>query len=318
MKKTMLLTGGAGFIGSHLTEKFISLGYKVIVVDNFSTGKLKNLSKIKNNDSFVLVEGDIRDFNKLNAVFKRYKPQIINHHAAQKSVPYSIKNPLEDIDVNAVGLINLITLAGEYKVENFVYVSSGGALAKKIEGNEKSSETDMPQLVSPYAVNKYAGEKYIEMYSQLYGFKYSILRYGNIYGPRQIMDGECGVIPIFLENILDQKESTLMTYDDMPKGCTRDYLYIDDVIQLNVLLAEKPINDVINVASGKEVYILDIYNTIQKIFETNLKINIVGPREGDIRRSVLDCSKAKRILGWEYSVELEDGIKSLKQYIDEN
>ncbi len=316
MKKTILLTGGAGFIGSHLAEKFISLNYKVIVIDNFSSGKIENVEKIQNNENFLLINSDIRDFDKLEEVFKKYKPHIINHHAAQKSVPYSIEDPLSDISINCVGLINLIMLGCEYNIENFVYVSSGGALSKKLVGNEKSKEIDLPELVSPYAINKYSGEKYIEIYSKMFGFQYTILRYANIYGPRQIIDGESGVIPIFVENILNEKESTLMTYEDMPRGCTRDYLYIEDVVNINALITEKPVNDVINIGSGKEVCILDIYNTIQKIFKTNIKINIVGPRKGDIKRSVLDCGKVKQLLDWEYTVELEEGIELLRQYID--
>ncbi len=318
MKKTILLTGGAGFIGSHLAEKYISLGYRVIVIDNFTSGKIENLKLIQNNANFILIDCDIRDYSKMEEVFEKYTPKIINHHAAQKSVPYSVENPLIDIDINGVGVLNLVTLAGKYKVENFIYVSSGGALSKNIVGNEKSSENDTPQLLSPYAINKYAGEKYMEIYSNIYGFNYTVLRYGNIYGPRQVIDGECGVIPIFVENILKGKQSTLMTFDDMPKGCTRDYLYIKDAVDVNLLITQKPINDVINVGTGKEVFILDIYNTIQKIFETNVNINIVGPRKGDIRRSVLDCSKAKELLSWVYTVDLEQGIRMLKEYINKN
>ncbi len=316
MKNTILLTGGAGFIGSHLVESFILQDYKVIAFDNFSSGKIENLNKVMADKNFVLVDADIRDFNKLEEVFKKYKPTIINHHAAQKSVPYSVENPFDDININGIGLLNLITLAGKYKVKNFIYVSSGGALAKKIINNEKSLELDTPQLLSPYAINKYVGEKHIENYSNLFGFNYTILRYANVYGPRQIIDGECGVIPIFIDNILKKQKSILMTYDDMPKGCTRDYVYIEDVVNINNLVIKNPVNDVINVGSGKELFILDIYNTIQKVFKTNFEINIVGPRSGDIKRSVLNCDKAKEMLGWRATIDLESGIKFLKDYID--
>ena len=315
MKQTVLLTGGAGFIGSHLTEAFLKEGYRVVVVDNLFSGKMENLQGVMEKEDFHFCNVDIRDSERLKAVFEEYRPQIINHHAAQKSVPYSVENPLYDVSVNGVGLLNLVNMASAYHVETFIYISSGGALTKEIHGDEKSVETDMPQLMSPYAINKFAGEKYMAIYSPLGGFRYMVLRYANVYGPRQIADGECGVIPIFVNNIMAGKGSVLMTYADMPRGCTRDYVYVSDVVSANLLAMKKPVNEVVNIASGKEEYIMDIYDTIQKVFETDYPLQVTGPRAGDVRRSVLNADKAFQVLGWKQTVKLEEGIRLLKDYV---
>lgn len=313
MKETVLLTGGAGFIASHIAEQYAEKDYDVVIIDNLSSGKLSNLKKIINKDNVYFQQVDIRNFDEMKKVFEKYKPDIINHHAAQKSVPDSIINPLYDLDINLKGLINLIELAKKFKVKNFISVSSGGALSKEIVDDEKSNETDIPQLKSPYAITKFAGENYLKLYSELYDFSYTILRYANVYGPRQIADGECGVVPIFINNILANKESILMTYDDMPRGCTRDYVYVKDIVKANMLVTENKINGVLNIASGIEIGMLDIYEEIIKVFNSNLPIIKKGPRAGDIKRSVLDNSKAKNLLNWSPKVTLHNGLVLLKE-----
>lgn len=314
--KRVLVTGGAGFIGSHISEAYVKNGYDVVIVDNLSSGKIENIDGIIKDypDNVFFHYVDIRDYEKMEKIFCKYNPQIINHHAAQKSVPFSVENPLVDVDINICGFLNILKCIKNHRIEHFIGISSGGALSKEITGNEKSSESDIPQLLSPYAISKFALENYLKIYSNEYNFEYSVLRYANVYGPRQIPDGECGVIPIFVNNIINNTESILMTYDDMPKGCTRDYIYVEDVVRANLLVSEKPINCVVNIGSGKEESILDIYHELQKVFMSELKINVVGPRAGDIKRSVLDCSKAKRILNWECSIDLNQGLKELKKY----
>lgn len=315
MKETILVTGGAGFIGSHICERYVKEGHKVIIVDNLSSGKYQNIENLLNEDDVFFYSIDIVDKNALEEIFKKHHPSVINHHAAQKSVPYSVENPIYDLEINLIGLLNLITLSEHYSIRNFIYVSSGGALSKEISGNDKSEETDTPQLISPYAITKFAGEHYIKLYSKLYNFNFTILRYANVYGPRQIADGECGVIPIFVDNILAEKDSTLMTYPDMPKGCTRDYVYISDIVEANVLCLAKKVNDVINIGSSNEEKILDIYYTIREVFNSNSSIHIQGPRLGDIKRSVLSNTKAKKLIGWAPQVSLKEGIETLRNYI---
>lgn len=314
MNNTVLLTGGAGFIGSHLLAAYVNNGYNVLVVDNFSSGSMKNIEEMIN-DKVLVFNIDIRDYDALEEVFKKYTPAIVNHHAAQKSVPYSVDNPIEDININIIGALNLMLLSGKYNVKNFISISSGGALSKEIHGNEKSKESDIPQLISPYAISKYADEKLLDIYSKKMGYDYTILRYANVYGPRQVADGECGVIPIFVNNILDGKKSILMTYNDMPKGCTRDYVYISDIVKANMIVTKKAVNTVINIGSGIELSIKDIYDVIVEEFGATYDLEICGPRKGDIRRSVLDSTKARELIGWEPEVSLKEGIADLKKYI---
>ena len=312
----ILLTGGAGFIGSHVAEQYLDRGYKAIVVDNLSSGCLENLKKAQMNSNFLFYDIDIKDITALRSIFQNHKPEIINHHAAQKSVPYSITHPIIDAQENILGLLNLITLAKEYGVQAFLYISSGGALSKPINGDEKSRESDTPLFESPYAITKYAGESYIKLYAPELGFQYSILRYANVFGPRQVTDGECGVVPIFVNNILANMPSILMTYSDMPRGCTRDYVYVDDIAHANMLLTKTPANTTVNIGTGREVAILDIYETIQNVFNSDLPISVVGPRAGDIKRSVLDSTRLEELTGWQPAISLKDGLERLKSYIE--
>lgn len=313
--ETVLVTGGAGFIGSHLVEEYLKEGYKVVIIDDLSTGHMENLDQVIDNKNLFFYQVNLQDLEQLEQIIREHRPSIINHHAAQKSIPYSMIDPVCDIKTNGIGLLNLLMLTKEYPIEKFIYVSSGGALSKEIIGDEKSKETDMPQLKSPYAITKFAGENYVRIYAQQHNFEFTILRYANVYGPRQVADGECGVVPIFVNNILANKKSILMTYDDMPRGCTRDYVYIDDIVDINMRVTKKCVNDVINVGSGEELPILDIYNKIEEVFGAAIGIDIKGPREGDIKRSVLDYSYANETTGWEPKVDLEEGLNKLYTYI---
>ncbi len=310
--KTVLLFGGAGFIGSHVAEKYLGEGYKVVIVDNLSSGKLSNIQGIRSQVEFY--ECDIRDQDKLRPIFEKHRPQIINFHAAQKSVPYSVENPSYDASINIMGLLNIIMLVKEFPIENFIFVSSGGALARVLGENEKSCECDKEQLLSGYAITKVAGEAYIKMYADIYGYEYTILRYSNVYGPRQVADGECGVVPIFVNNILANKDSLMMTYSDMPRGCVRDYINVEDVAEFNVLAAKNPTNETYNVGSGQGYFILDIFEKLKEVFESETNIEIVGPRTGDIKISVLDTTKASTKLGWETKINFDEGIKRLHKY----
>jgi UDP-glucose 4-epimerase len=280
----------------------------VVIVDDLSTGKIENI-----NPEAKLYLMDIRSAE-LKKVFELEKPDIVNHHAAQKSVPESVKNPKHDADINIMGLLNLLELCVEYKVKKFIYVSSGGALA----GDADIIPTDeayIPKMISPYAITKYTGEKYLYFYSAIYGLEYTVLRYANVYGPRQTYDGECGVIPIFMNNILHNKPSRLNTYSDMPKGTTRDYIYVEDVCSANISALTKGENKIFNIGTGNELYIADIYDIIQKTAGSDLPLLIERERPGDVRRSALNSQKANDILKWRPEVSLKDGIqKTLKFY----
>ncbi|WP_239257196.1 SDR family NAD(P)-dependent oxidoreductase [Listeria ilorinensis] len=311
MTKKVIVTGGAGFIGSHVCDMYVAEGYDVLCVDNLSSGKLENIEQLRMKENFQFVHADITDNERMMRLFARFKPDMVNHHAAQKSVAASLEDPDHDLNINGKGLLVLLKCIQKHPIDNFIYVSSGGALSKEISGTEKSKEEDRPQLISPYAITKYAGEKYLAVYSKLFDFDYTVLRYANVFGPRQIPDGECGVIPIFVSNVLAGKVSTLMTYPEMPRGCTRDYVYVSDVAEANRLASFHPANTVINIGSGKEVAILDIYEAILEAFGKEIAINVSGPRVGDVKRSVLLSERAKEVWEWTPKISLKEGLGRL-------
>lgn len=303
----ILVTGGAGFIGSHVVDKYIELGHKVIVIDNLSSGSEHNI-----HPSAKFYNMDICS-EQLIDVFKNERPEVVNHHAAQKSVPKSVENPKFDAHINIIGLLNVLQASLDSGVKKFIYVSSGGALAGDAD-IIPTNESVPPKLLSPYAVSKYAGELYLRVFSKLYNIKTLTLRYANVYGPRQIPEGECGVIPIFLENFLSNRPSTLMAYPDQPKGTTRDYVYVDDIVKANVLALTRGENEVLNLGSGNEIHIEEVYETMKRVYKHNLPLLRRSERKGDVRRSCLDISKAKEVLGWEPTISLEEGLQKLLKY----
>lgn len=302
----ILVTGGAGFIGSHVVDAYIADGHEVIVVD-LPTCKRENL-----NPKAKLYLTDIRS-DALERIFEIERPDIVNHHAAQKSVPKSVKHPKLDADVNILGLLNLLENSVRYGVRKVIFISSGGALAG--DGRLIPTPEDMePIMMSPYAISKYVGEKYLQFYSLTYGMCYTSLRYANVYGPRQVPDGECGVIPIFMNNLSQSKTSTIYTNEDMPKGTTRDFVYVEDVARANVLAIEKGNYRILNIGSGVELHIEDLYVQIEEILDIHIPLNRTSVRVGDPRRSVLDCRRAQEVLGWTPLVGLREGLQRTYRY----
>lgn len=302
------MTGGAGFIGSNIVDVYLQAGHDVVVVDNLHSGRLENLnSKAR----FYLLDVRAPEMEK---VFALEQFQVVNHQAAQKSVPASVKNPSFDAEINIFGILNLLKLAVQYGVEKFIYSSSGGALlgdAPQIPTPENSPLS----LVSPYAITKYAGECYLDFYARTFGLKYTVLRYANVYGPRQAAEGESGVTPIFLENLLRDRPSILYASQDRPQGCTRDYVYVQDVARANLLALTKGENRVFNIGTGREVPTSQIYLLLQKATgKETLPLLPGGPRPGDLARSALDVTRAKEILGWEPRVSLEEGLARTVEY----
>lgn len=307
----ILVTGGAGFIGSNVVDKFINAGHEVVVVDDLSSGKIENLnSKAK----FYLM--DICSEN-LEKIFELEKPDIVDHHAAQKSVPKSVEDPIHDAEINVIGLLNVLNNCVKYDVKKVIFVSSGGALSGDAD-IIPTKEAYIPQFIAPYAITKFVSEKYLHFYAVTHNLNYVSLRYANVYGPRQIPDGESGVLPIFMNNVLDGKPSRLLTYSDMPRGTTRDYVYVDDICEANLLALTKGENEVLNIGTGKELYIADLYDTMQKIMNSDLPLILESERVGDVRRSAIDSSKAKNILGWSPKVTLSDGINQTYKYLTQH
>ena len=256
----VLVTGGAGFIGSNVVDGLITAGHQVLVVDNLYTGKRSNV-----NPEAQFFELDIRAPQTAELI-KRERPDIIDHHAAQMSVPDSVSDPLFDADVNIKGLLNLLEAARKSGTGKFIFISSGGAIYG--EASEyPTSEGYQPQPLSPYAVSKFSSEHYLEYYRHQYGLDYTTLRYANIYGPHQIPHGEAGVVAIFMDNLLKERQSTLNHFLEDEKGMVRDYCYVGDVVKANLLALEKGAGDFFNIGTGVGTKTSELYNAIVKTFK---------------------------------------------------
>ncbi len=304
----ILVTGGAGFIGSTIVDAYLKEGHEVVVVDNLHSGRLENLNP---RAKFYLL--DIRSAE-LAKVFELEQFDVINHQAAQKSVPASVENPKLDADINISGTLNLLELAVEHKVKKIIFGSTGGALLGDAD-IIPTPETAPVNIISPYALTKYAGERYLDIYARTYGLKYTVLRYANVYGPRQVAEGESGVTPIFLENLLNDKPSTLYAYEHMPEGCTRDYVYVGDVARANVLALAKGDNTVFNIGTGQEISTSRVYKLLQEATgKKDVPLFAGGERVGDLERSALSIERAKEQLGWEPQVGFAEGLALTVEY----
>lgn len=298
----LLITGGAGFIGSHLAEAYLREGHEVVVVDNLSTGRREQVP-----DEAVFYKLDIRS-DGLDAILEKERPDVVSHHAAQKSIPKSVTDPAQDADINIAATLRLLDSCVRYGVKRIIFASTGGALAG--DGTAvPTPESAPPAMLSPYAVSKYAVEQYLRLYQQHHGLEFVALRYANVYGPRQQPDGECGVIPIFMRNVAAGAASLLYSYPDMPRGATRDYVYIRDVCQANVEALDCEAGQVINIGSGQEMYIADIYAAVCAAMQAQLPLQAAGIRSGDLRRSALDCTKAAELLHWRVATPLTAGLQ---------
>lgn len=300
-----LVTGGAGFIGSNMVTTLERQNHEVVIIDNLSTGKFENLNTIAPTTKFYLQ--DIRNVE-IEQIFKIEKPDIVIHFAAQASVIASVEDPLLDEDINLKGLLNLANSSVKNNIKKFIFISTGGA----IYGDAKivpTSESYIPDMISPYALTKLTSENYLKIYYKLHNLKYSVLRLANVYGPRQVPKGECGVIPIYFEKCLKNEDALLYAYDDMPSGTSRDYVYVDDVCCAINLCIENGDNDIFNIGTSKEIYTRDVFEQIKNLTNADCKLVTAKARIGDVRRGILNISKAKEILGWEPKVDFEQGLR---------
>ena len=294
----ILVTGGAGFIGSNIVDRYIKEGHKVIVVDNLSTGYLRNI-----NTKAVFYKVDISS-NKLEDIFKKHKIEVINHHAAQVDLRYSFDYPVEDARINIEGTLNLLQCAVKYKVKKIIFASSGGA----IYGEQEYFPADEKHRInplSPYGITKYTVENYLDFYRRNFGLNYVCLRYSNVYGPRQLPKGDAGVVAVFCKK-LARKEQPVINGNGKN---TRDFVFVYDVVDANykALLYKKPIT--VNIATGKEISINKIFKLINNYYGNNIKEKHGKAIRGEQKRSSLDNTYASKTFKWKPKYSIEEGIE---------
>lgn len=305
----ILVTGGAGFIGSHVTDRYISAGHQVVVVDNLTTGKMENL-----NPKARFYRSDIRDPG-MEEIFANEKLDVVNHHAAQIDVRKSVQDPVFDASVNILGMLNLLEKAIRHGVRRFIFASSGGAMYGDQPENAAPAGEETPlRPISPYGVAKATGELYLHYYKIVHGLDYVALRYGNVYGPRQDPFGEAGVVAIFTEKLLADGQPVI-NGDGLQ---TRDYVYAEDVAAANLLALHPKASGSFNIGTGLEKNVNELFWGLLQIMGKSAP-EVHGPaKPGEQRRSVLNYTRAQTDLGWEAKVSFEEGLRRTVGYFKNN
>lgn len=297
------ITGGAGFIGSNIAERFLKDGHEVVVVDNLSLGFIEN---IPNGAKFYKM--DINDDN-LVEVFEQEKFDIVCHYAAQMSVRHSVATPIDDARTNIIGSLNVFESCRKTNVKKIIFASSAGTVYG--EQSEFPCTEDHPNSpVSPYGVSKYSVEKYLEYYKNVFDINYTVLRYTNVYGRRQNPYGEAGVIAIFFLKML-KNEDTFITGDG---SITRDYIYIDDVVEANVLALNPNLTGVFNISTGLETSLLEIFDKLARLTNYNKPKQFVPFKIGEQKRSVCSFAKMQNQTGWYPKMPLDEGLVETYKY----
>jgi len=301
----ILVTGGAGFIASHIVDAYINSGHRVIVMDNLSSGRSSFVNK-----KAIFYKVDIRDKEAVEKIINKEKPEVINHHAAQISVRISTEDPILDAEVNILGLLNLLEAGRRVKVKKVIFASSGGVVYGEAT-QLPTPENYHPLLpLSPYGVAKLASEYYLNFYHHIYKIPYVALRYSNVYGPRQNPHGEAGVVAIFTEKLLSKQIPTI----NGDGRQTRDYIYVEDVVRANEKALETKLTGSFNIGTGIETNVIDLYKRLQMITGVQIVANYGPARTGEQRRSCLAASLAKRVLHWEAKTSLTSGLQKTVDY----
>ncbi|MBU1203226.1 NAD-dependent epimerase/dehydratase family protein [Patescibacteria group bacterium] len=299
----ILVTGGAGFIGSHLVDSLVKDEHQVLVVDDLSTGKKEYI-----NPHARFVQFDVRD-EKLGNIVADFMPDIIYHLAAQKNVRTSLENPMLDASINILGSLNILDQAIKHKVKHFVFVSTCGIYGDTDQ--LPTTETGPEQALSPYILNKLTFEKYLAILGQE-KIKWSAVRLSNIYGPRQDPYGEAGVIAIFLDNAIKGKDLNIFGDGEQ----TRDFMYVADAVDA-LLKVNQNVTGIYNIGTGQETSILNLVDTISNIAKEKVSVKHSDPVVGEVRRSCLDYSKASREISWQPNYDLHQGLEITYRWFKE-
>jgi UDP-glucose 4-epimerase len=300
----ILVTGGAGFIASHLVDLLIESGHTVSIVDNFATGRRSNL-----NPKATFYEVDIRDAEALRRVFEAERPEVVDHHAAQMDVRRSVADPIFDANVNVVGGLNLLNLAVEFGTRKFIHISSGGTVYGEpvyLPADEKHPI----QPECPYGVTKFALEMYLNVYKHIHNLDYSVLRYPNVYGPRQDPFGEAGVVAIFTKRMMKNEPVTIFGDGEQ----LRDYVYVGDCARANLMLLEQGSGEPFNLGSASGTSVNTLFHELKALIGYQQDAIYAPARAGEIYKTYLDASKARQAFGWEPTVSLTDGLGRTVNY----
>jgi len=302
----VLVTGGAGFIGSHLVDAYLSAGHQVAVVDDLSSGRRENVDP-----RAAFHQVDIRD-PRIAEVFAAEKPDLVNHHAAQIDVRKAVDYPRLDVEVNVLGTIAVLEQCVKFGVGKVIFASTGGAIYGELE-TLPADEGHPVRPLSPYGIDKHMGEHYLRFYHETRGLQFAALRYANVYGPRQDPRGEAGVVAIFANAMLAGKTPTI--YGDGEQ--VRDFVYVGDVVRANLLAGKREAPGPLNIGTGAAVSINEIYRTLAEI------IGFGGPpahaegKAGDVRRSALEARLAAQVLGWQPETSLQEGLRRTVEWFRE-
>jgi len=293
----ILVTGGAGFIGSHIVDAYLAEGHEVAVVDNLSTGRRANVDR-----RATLHEVDIHS-RELEPIFAAFRPEVVNHHAAQASVKVGQADPVHDLEVNGAGTARVAQLAVAHGARKLIYASSGGT----VYGDPESLPVTEDHRIAPrsnYGASKYVGELYVQLAARTSDIEYTIFRYGNAFGPRQDPHGEAGVVAIFAGLMRAGQPCTI----DGDGEQRKDYVYVGDMARANVLALATGNGLVANIGTGEGTTVNHIYRVLSEAIGNSIEPRSAPPRPGDVRNFWLDCSRAKTALGWEPTVSFEEGI----------
>jgi len=299
----ILVTGGAGFIGSHIVDRLVQEGYEIAVVDNLSTGKRRQVNR-----AAKFYRTDIRS-GWLERVFRRERPVVVCHHAAQMDVRRSVRDPVFDAETNILGMLNVLRHAIKYGVRRVLFASSGGAVYGEPE-KLPVSEDHPVRPASPYGISKAVGDEYLRYFREADGLEFVSLRYANVYGPRQDPHGEAGVVGIFTQKMLLGEQPIINGNGRQ----TRDFVYVDDVVEANVAALNTAAHGIYNVGTGRETSVNELFSLLAGLINPAIR-EVHGPaKKGEQQRIALDASKFHRELDWEPKVSLEDGLARTVEY----